>query len=337
MTERAAHSAIETLVREDLNQLLSRIDLSALSDCKILASGCTGFIGYWLLMAIDCLNQGGANIRFTAISRDPAAFLQRHPVFADAKWLRFIETDISDYQPLKTDFDYCIHAATDTRPHKLADQKALLRTVVEGTRRIGEQARLSNVKAMLVVSSGAVYEQGVSPQQPGLLPQDYSQAKWLMEQLAAVYASEGGYRLNIARCFAFVGYLLPPHLAIAQFIDAALYEEHITLSGDGMPVRSYLYAADMAIWLLAALLKGEEGVAYDVGSDDARSLEEHATLVCELLAPQKKLSRKSNGKVGPRNVYVPDISKTTQELGVDVWTDLKTAIGRHAMMKKGHK
>jgi dTDP-glucose 4,6-dehydratase len=139
--------------------------------------------------------------------------------------------------------------------------------------------------------------------------------------------------VKIARCFAFVGPYLPmdKHFAIGNFIRDALAGQTITIHGDGTPLRSYLYAADLAAWLWTILLQGQDGVAYNVGGDEVVSIAELAHAVNVALHTKVSVVCKTSA---PANCaperYIPDVSRAKAELGLRPRIDLREAIQRTA-------
>jgi nucleoside-diphosphate-sugar epimerase len=158
----------------------------------------------------------------------------------------------------------------------------------------------------------------------------YAEGKRAMEMLAVCYGREYGIEPVIARCFAFVGYGLPPHLAVGQLISSALADGRIVITGDGKTVRSYLYAADLAVWLLALACKGKSGVPYNVGSDEAFRLDELAQLIGETLGVDNSVTILGHTKSARRTCYIPDVSRIQNDLDVKIWTDMRTGIKRMA-------
>ncbi len=321
----------------DLKTLLKRYPLPELADKRIFITGATGFVGYWLLLAIETMNQQGANIHGCALSRHPDMFLSRCPEFRDISWLKWIKGDIRSYRFPKESFDAFIHGATDTSPEAAAQPSELLDTIIEGTRHVLDHAVASGTRRVLLLSSGAIY--GEQPQSLDHIQENYTGAcdpldyrnaygegKRIMEMLGATYSRTHDIEPVVARCFAFVGHGLPAHLAIGQFIRDAQENECIVVNGDGAQVRSFLYAADLAVWLLALLSRGKSGRAYNVGSPHGSTLAEVARIVQEIVAPGKSVKFSGSHVTTTRHRYVPDTSAAEHELGLYAWTNLHDAI-----------
>lgn len=312
----------------------------ALAGRRIFMTGGTGFVGKWLLATLlDADEAFGLDCSITVLSRNPAAFLRDWPAMADR--VDWVKGDVRDF-PIGTDrVDVIVHAATDVVAN--ASPEDVFSTCLDGTRRVLSLARERGASQLLLVSSGAVYgplpagmthvpETHLGGPDPLLSSSAYGEGKRVSEWLAAQTANEG-LEVKIARVFALVGPHLPldKHFAIGNFLRAAMNGEDIYVNGDGTPYRSYLYAADMAAWLWAILLRGENGRAYNVGSEESLSILTLAHRVADTL----------NARVGVRAAhsapadhvpqhYVPQTRRATEELGLHAPLGLEEALQRTA-------
>ncbi|MBK6005371.1 NAD-dependent epimerase/dehydratase family protein [Ramlibacter ginsenosidimutans] len=320
--------------------VLHRLDLQGLAGQRLFITGGTGFFGLWLLSALRALNDEGVPVQACVLSRDPDKFLSRHPQFRAQPWLDFVTGNVRDFALPERKFDLLLHAATETSMAAHADPVNMFDDIVLGTRRVLQLARSCGVRRALLVSSGAVY--GAQPphltHQPDdsqaacnpLLPSSaYGEGKRVMELMGAMLQRETGIEFLVARCFAFCGPGLPldAHFAIGNFIRDALYGEQINVQGDGSPMRSYLYGADLAVWLLYMLVNGRAGESYNVGSDEGLSIKELALRVRDVLAPGKRVAVLQNAEAEPsvRNRYVPGITRA-RALGCAPWTSLDESL-----------
>jgi dTDP-glucose 4,6-dehydratase len=329
----------------DLDHVLSQTSglWQELRGARVFMTGGTGFVGCWLLETFLWAND---HLRLDAsvvvLTRDASAFgrkaahLARHPA------VTLHEGDVRTLEREDAAFSHVIHAATDTSPTLTNhDRLRVFDTIVGGTRRTLEFARRSGASRFLLTSTGAIY--GRQPAELTHVSEDYpggpdaadaalagAEAKRAAEMLCAVYA-DAQLQPTIARCFAFVGPYLPldAHFAVGNFIRDGLEGGPIRISGDGTPYRSYLYAADLAIWLWTILLRGTAMRPYNVGSETALPIRDLAYAVA------RRFTRESDIRVGRTATpggaverYVPSTARARNELGVAVTVDLEEALTR---------
>ncbi len=329
---------------DDLDAVLDQNQSwASLRKGRLFITGGTGFFGTWLLESFAWANdrlQLGA--RATVLSRDPSRFAAKSPHLASRPDISFISGDVTDFAFPPGEFDFVIHAATEASaalneasPIRMSD------TIVAGTRRVLEFARVAKVRRVLLTSSGAIY--GRQPPEMSHVDETfaggpeatdvrsaYAESKRMAEWLCCAYANQHELEVTIARCFAFVGPYLPldAHFAIGNFIRDAVLGREIVVSGDGTPWRSYLYASDLMVWLWTILSRGVPGRAYNVGSASPITIGDLAKLIAEMTPAGRYriLTPPTPGAAAAR--YVPSVSRAMTELGLSQHVQLLAAIER---------
>ena len=307
-------------------------ELEELRGKSLFITGGTGFFGKWLLAALRHADLG---LRLTVLSRDPAQFLKQNPAWSSYPALKFQQGHIADFSLGQDPYDYIVHAASDTTAFTTpAEEKERSRAIVDGTRRVLELAQKSGAHRTLYISSGAVYGTAAG-KVSGAAEDDYALAQPLTPYAEAKREAErlceaSGLDFVTARAFAFLGPYLPldAHFAAGNFLRDVLRGGPIMVRGDGTALRSYLYPADLIVWLLRILLRGGKARAYNVGSDEVVSTAQLAGLIAEVVNPAVEVKIQSAQPQGPHNIYLPDIRRAHTELNLDVVIPLREAIAR---------
>ncbi len=332
------------LFKDDLEHILehTRWEWEDLRGQRLFMTGGTGFFGCWLLESFLWANDRlGLKAQATILTRSPQAFHEKAPHLANHPAVKLLQGDVRSFAFPKGTFSHVIHAAAEGDARFYAQYPLEAVDInVQGTRRTLEFACQCGVEKYLLTSTGAIY----GPQPAGLshISEDYPGApdttsvsslrgepKRISELLCSIFLHENRLETKIARGFAFVG----PHLpldelyAIGNFIRDGLAGGSIRVNGDGTPYRSYLYAADLAIWLWKILFRGTAGRAYNVGAETAVSIRELAELVASSFEPRREVRVARQAVPGAAaERYVPKTERARAELGLEEWIDLPTAI-----------
>lgn len=301
---------------------------------RVFITGGTGFFGK---STLDYLRRNPsllADTTFYLLSRHPKRFATENPTLCDwlGERLRWIKGDICTFtDPLAPDekVDRVIHAATAVESSVSDDE--MYQTIVGGTDNLIRFAQRHATERVLYVSSGAVYgpqTEAVSENHACAPTTVYGKAKLEAEQRLI----DSGLPTVIARCFTFTGPYLNRriHFAIGNFIQNCLDGKPIVIKGDGSPLRSYMYADDLATWTLALLERGHSGRVYNVGSPEVISIRDLAETVRNILAPELGIKVMESPSSGPASAYVPLVERAERELGLRVTVPLETAIRNSA-------
>jgi nucleoside-diphosphate-sugar epimerase len=334
--------------QQDLDAIFDALaaDWPKLVGKRIFMTGGTGFIGRWMLEALaDADRRLELGVKVRIVTRNPAAFEAKAPHLASYPAFEFVSGDVLSLESDGEAYDYVIHAATDASADvNENDPRRMFDTIVTGTRRALDFALAAKAERFFFLSSGAVY--GSQPWEIENVPEDYlgapdvtayrnayAEGKRAAEMLCAIYAKQFGLDVVNARIFALLGPLLSLdiHFAAGNFIRDAMAGRKVVIQSAGTAVRSYLYAADLTVWLWAILLRAKPNSVYNVGSEEGVSIAQLAERVATLLGDGgfEVLGRPDAGWNPGR--YVPSTAKIREELGLEPTVGLDEAIRRTAI------
>ena len=313
---------------------------------NLFITGGTGFFGCWLVESFCFINRILAlKAHAVILTRNPGAFAEKCPHLASDAAITLQYGDVRTFDFPAGEYRYVIHAATEASAKQAADSPLeMFSIIVAGTEHTLEFAATHGTRKFLLTSSGAVY--GRQPAEITHVPETYggapdpleaasvyAEGKRSAELLCALFSKQSSIECKIARCWAFSGPYLPldQHFAIGNFIGDVLAGRPINIEGDGTPRRSYLYAADLAIWVWTMLFRAPALVPMNVGSSQDLSILELAETVARTLSPQTQIriaKRPTPGAVPTR--YVPSVDRARELLGLRQTIGLEECIRRTA-------
>lgn len=316
----------------------------ALRNSKVLLTGASGFFGMWMLETLIWLNiSKSLNMVIHVVVRNTFAFKNGLSSWTEGQ-LKIIEGDLATLILYPDSYKYIIHLASEQI--RSGDDASLFNHMnksVAAANNLIALAKVCETDSILFTSSGAVYSDYLGLHSSGSpfveniqYAKDvqnekaiYSETKRYIELLFSTASVNFNFKIKIARCFSFIGPFLPlnSNYAIGNFIRDALQGRDIVINGNGKPLRSYMYASDLIIFLLLILIKGRPGIPYNVGSPENYSIHEVAKLVRDISGAITEIQILNLGpKNGAGDQYLPDLKNIISEFGRSDFISLRKAI-----------
>lgn len=310
---------------------------------RLAITGGTGFLGTWLAEMIVALNdQHNCAIKLDIFARHTSLWAAQNPHLADRTEIGLHNKDVRAPFEFPPDTAYVIHAAgvPDNREHA-SDPLRVFQTTVLGTQNaLNAASKLSSLIRVLNVSSGlvngsasatAILETDCLPFNHMPLHAAYPEAKRAAENLCGIYGSQFRLPISIVRPFTFSG----PHQslerpwAINSFMRDALMGHEIRLHGDGQTCRSYLFGSDAAWGILTALVRGQDGRAYNLGSTEVIRHIELAEMISSMVRPEPRVVLRTMPENQMRaSDFYPDMQRSLTELNLPAPLPLRQALAR---------
>lgn len=298
---------------------------------RILVTGGFGFLGSHLLEQIlveDPHHDVHVIDNLSTPAVDPNVFLAGR-----VKWRAdSVQGYLNDWDGKKP-FDRIYHLASVVGPAGILPHVGrIVRSIVDDTYALADAAKRWDAR-LLDVSTSEVYGGGqegyCSETMPKIVPAhtsvrlEYAVAKLAAETALLNLATVGTLDCVIVRPFNIAGprqsgaggFVLP------RFVRAALDGTPLTVFGDGMQIRAFTHARDVARGLTAVMERGRTGEAYNIGNPDNRTtildLANRVVTLADSRSPVEFVDPKT--LYGPlyeeANDKYPDARKAQRELG----------------------
>lgn len=330
----------------DLKEIIKQIhNFEKLSNKKIFVSGACGMIGSAIIDILMYLNEKEkCNISIIAGARNEEKFRNRFQVYLNSEYLKFIYYEAALPLNIEKDCDYIIHTAGSASPVTYASEPVeVMQCNIGGMNNILEYAKKYKTKRVMYLSSSEVYGRNKSQLpfveneygyidilQPRMC---YPSAKRATETLCISYVNEYQVDVVIAR----PGHIYGPTAlgndskASSQFARTVQKKEDIILKSLGGQIRSYCYVYDCASAILAILINGECGEAYNISNKNSIcSIRQLAEMFAELSGCGVVFANPSVGDLqafNPMDNSSLDASKL-EKLGWHGIFDLKEGVKR---------
>jgi UDP-glucose 4-epimerase len=288
-----------------------------------LVTGGAGFIGSHVVDAL--LEEGFRVVVIDNLSTGKLANLNH----ATGSRLKFIEADVCDglfaaTYDLGARIELVVHLAAQTSvARSMASPLSDARSNYLGTMQVLEYARLVGAKRVVFISSSAVYGNVTSvpigESNPTAPLSPYGVHKLLGEVLLGYYRDAHGMSVAAFRLFNVYGPRQDPGSpysgVISVFAKRALANEPLTIYGDGMQSRDFVFVADVVRAIIAAGTQHDtETGVFNIGTGNETTINDLAKTIIDLTGSRSRICYEDR-RAGDVHRSLADISSATTRLG----------------------
>lgn len=240
---------------------------------RVLVTGGAGFIGSHV---VDKLCEYGVTVR---------VFDLTHPRREDVDFYQGSILDVGELRSAMSRVDAVMHLAAIADVNDVVDEPLYAEMVnVRGTANVVEAMRLAGIKRLIYGSTTWVYEAAEAEQvdeettlgRPSHL---YTATKLAGEYYCHSYAKLYGLEPTVLRYGIPYGPRARPAGVIALFVNKALRGEPLTIAGDGLQYRKFVYVEDLAEGNVLALKPVAANKTYNLDGRVKVSIKEIAEAV----------------------------------------------------------
>jgi UDP-glucose 4-epimerase len=290
---------------------------------RVLVTGGSGFIGSHV---VDKLADAGVEPRIYDLR--PSS--HHEPGYVDT-----VVGDLFDEETLRgamQDCDAVVHLAAYADVGIVAEQPVDAEECnSRGTLAVLEAARVTGTR---VVYGSTIWVYGASGE--GVIDEDspiglpdhlYTASKLAGEMYCTSYAELYDVPCTILRFGIPYGPRARPSAVIPIFVSKALAGEPLTIAGDGLQTRRFIYVEDLAEGVIAALEAGKDGRVYNLAGDETVTIRELADTVSDLVGDTEIVH--TPGRNGDFGGAVISNERAAEELGWRAATPLREGVSRY--------
>ena len=302
-----------------------------MTDKRVLVTGGAGFIGSNIS---HVLIERGYHV--TVLDNLLTGKEENISDLMDNGMFRFVNGSINDENVLSEvmkDADYVLHqAAIPSVPRSVKDPVRSNEANVDGTLKVLNVARGSDIKKVVYASSSSVY--GDTPTLPKLedmIPNPkspYAVSKLTGEYYASVFSEVYGLKTACLRYFNVFGPRQDPKSQYAavmpKFIRSLFRDEPPTIYGDGEQSRDFTFVKDVVNANILAMESPAQGI-FNISRGERITINELVTMMNEIIGKNIEPVHLDD-RAGDIKHSLSDISKAARELGYEPKYGLKESI-----------